>query len=59
MSWQKYFSEKFTDVLRACPKAAMLINGILIAGGSVYVVAKTVIWSIHWINARFFHGWWD
>ena len=59
MSWQNHLSEKITDVLRVCPRCALLLNGILIAGGSVYVVAKLVIWTVHWINARIFHGWWD
>ena len=59
MSWQKHFSEKIADVLRVCPRAAMLVNAILISGGSVYIVFKVVRWSIHWLNARVFNGWWD
>ena len=59
MSWQKHFSEKCLDILRALPAGAMLFNAILIAAGSVYVVAKVVIWTLHWINARIFSGWWD
>ena len=59
MSWQKHLSEKIADVLRVCPRCAMLINAILIAGASIYVVSKILLWSIHWLNAKIFQTWWD
>lgn len=52
MAWRQKLTEALADILRFAVRAAFLIDGIVLAVGSVYVVCK-----LAWFTVQFLDRW--
>ena len=58
MSWRQQATEKLVEYLRFTMRGAFMVNGIVLALASIYLVAKFVWFAIRWIDrVAFFKPW--
>ena len=58
MAWGQKVTDRLADYLRFTARAAMLVNGIVLALASVYVVAKICYFTLTWLDKVFFSKPW-
>ncbi len=54
MAWGRKITDTLADVLRFAMRGALLIDGIAIAGASVYVVVKMCWYTLKYLDSSLF-----
>jgi len=58
MAWRLTITERLADTLRFCARGALLINVILLAVASIYLVAKLIWYFLRYLDRTVFaHPW--
>lgn len=58
MSWRTKITDSMVDILRFFIYGGLLINGVILALGSIYFVAKLVFFTLRWTNRVIFGDPW-
>jgi hypothetical protein len=58
MSWRTKITDNSADILRFLIHGALLMNGVILALGSIYFVGKLVFFTLQWINKVLFGSPW-
>lgn len=58
MAWHAKPTERASDILRFIIGGAFLLNGIIIAFASIYVVIKFCWFTLRWLNRVIFSSPW-
>ncbi len=57
-AWAQRTTEHLADALRFASRGALLLNGIIVSLGSIYVVVKLVYFTIRWLDRMLFSQPW-
>ena len=58
MAWRQKVTDVLADVLRFSIQAAIIVDGIALSVGSVYVISKLVWYSAKYLDRTIFaHPW--
>lgn len=58
MNWREKLTDKLSNLLRFCVQGALIVDGLIIALASVYVVLKLALFSTRYLNRTLFSAPW-
>ena len=56
--WKQRITEKLVDLLRFCVRGMLMANGMLLAVGLTYLVAKLIYFFLRYLDRTVFHSAW-
>jgi hypothetical protein len=58
MAWHQKITDNLADFLRFLARGALMLNGILLAFASIYLVAKVIWFGLRYIDKVIFSNPW-